>query len=184
MNVCTPIGDTTILLVNALFHSAILFTFLSVFYMVYGSKVETKASNDKFAELVSDNLKKILEEADRKTGGGFKRDMAFLDPVWDILERDYQRPDTTVSTYNTWLFRTASMLSAFMLIAMGIVLIVLKYSCGQCVGNFLWDIIKENAVIFAAIGGVEYMFFKNVALKMIPAAPSLMIDEVVAKIKD
>ena len=181
---CSPTGSKTILLVNALFHSAILFTFLSVFYMVYGSKIETKASNENFAKLVSENLKKILAEGNRKTGGELKRGMAILNPVWDVLLRDYQNPDPTVKTYNTWLFRSASMLSVFMLIALGLVLVVLKFSCGHCPIGFFWDIVKENAIIFASIGVVEYMFFKNVALKMIPAPPSLMVDEVVNKIKD
>jgi len=184
MEVCKPTGEKTILAVNALFHSAILFTFLSVFYMVYGSKIETKVSNKKFAGLMSKNIGKMLNEANRKSGGELKRGMAFLNPVWGILEKDYQKPDPTVKTYNTWLFRSATMLASFMLVSLGIILIVLKMSCGQCPTSFIWDIVAENAVIFSAVGAVEYMFFKNVALKMIPAPPSLMVNEVVKKIKD
>lgn len=181
---CVPTGEKTIIFVNALFHSTILFTFLAVFYMVYGSKVETKASNENFANLVSSNLKKILEKGNKETNGDLKRGLEILDPIWDVLDRQYQGEDTTVETYNTWLFRSATMIAAFMLIALGIVIIVLKFSCGNCPTEFIWGILRENAIIFAGIGAVEYLFFTNVALKMIPAPPSLMVNQVVDKIKN
>ncbi len=184
MSACKPTGDRTILSVNALFHSAILFTFLSAFYMFYGSKLETQATNEKFAKLTSVNLKEILEKANDETDGELKIGMEILDPVWDILERDYRGADPTVTTYNSWLFRTSTMLSAFMLVSLVMILIVLSFSCGQCTAGFFWDIIKENVVIFTIVGGVEYLFFKNVATKMIPAPPSLMVDEVVSGIRD
>ena len=184
MEACLPTGSNTILAVNSLFHATALFTFLSLFYMLYGSAVETKATNEKFAELISENLKKILEKANRETDGRLKEAMARLDPVWEILERDYRGPDPTVVTYNTWLFRMSSAVALFMFLALFGVLLVLKFSCSQCPTGFFWKIIGENVVIFAAIGAVEYMFFENVALKMIPAPPSLMVDEVVEKIRD
>lgn len=181
---CVATGSNTVLLVNSLVNATALFTFLSLFYMLYGSKIETKASNEKFAGLISKNLKTALDDANEETGGRLKDGMMALDPVWDVLQRQYRGPDPTTVTYNTWLFRMSSAVALFMFVALSGTLLVLKFSCGQCPTGFLWKMLGENAVIFAAIGGVEYLFFKNVALKMVPAPPSLMVDEVIKKIKD
>lgn len=181
---CVPTGDKTILVINALFHSAILLTFLSGFYMFYGSKIETKSTNEKFADILGKNLEEILKKGNQETGGELKQGLSALNPLWEVLERRYSKPDPTVKTYNRWLFRFAATISIFMVILLAVVLIILKFSCGHCPWTFFWDIIKENVIIFSGIGIVEYLFFKNVALKLIPAPPSLMIDQVVTQIKD
>ena len=179
-DVCIPSSQNTILTVNVLFHSLILFTFLSTFYMLYASKIQQKAVNKQFSKLIKTNLTKSL----RESGGELRVAMKGLKPALDILKRRYDEPDEATETYNEWLFRSASMLSAFLLITVFVVLGILRYSCGQCPSEFIWDVIKENAIIFAGVGAVEYMFFKNVALKYIPAPPSLMVDEILKKIKN
>lgn len=42
----------------------------------------------------------------------------------------------------------------------------------------------ENLLIFSAVGFVEFMFFKFVATKYIPAPPSLMIKSIINSLQD
>jgi hypothetical protein len=42
----------------------------------------------------------------------------------------------------------------------------------------------ENVIIFACVGVIEYLFFTKVALKFVPAPPSLLVTSLINKFKE
>lgn len=182
MKQCLPTGADTKLSLNILLHVSVLFTFLTIFYSLYGSKVESQASNNQFKQIIGGNVEKILKEGNEKSGGLLKKGVEVLDPFLDVLEKQYSKPDEANEIYNNWLFRSSGLVSVFLFLIIFIIVLILSLSCQQCPSQYLGKLIFENAVIFTGVGFVEYLFFKNIALKYIPAPPSLMVDRLIEDI--
>lgn len=181
MDSCRLSGTGTVLTASNLIHATALFAFLVVFYTQYASKIESKESTDKFVELATDKVQERLREADKD--GSLRKNIQATDAVWAQLEKAYSKPDRTRETYNQWLFRTSYLVLTFMIIVTLFFFVVIKLSCAQCPRSFLWMVLGEVVITFALVGIVEYMFFTNVALKMIPAPPSLMVNKIIGKLK-
>lgn len=162
-------------MVDCLLHVAILFTVLTLFYKLYIGKVETKAFQSEFKNLIDHklgndaNLKKIMSSAVGKHLVKSKN--------YAALEAMYSEPESGVRENNKWLFRSAMVASLGM---------------AGMIGCLLWasphpipfvSLLGHNAATFALVGVVEAVFFLNVVSKFAPAPPSLMITKAIQAIK-
>lgn len=162
-------------LVDCLLHVAILFTVLTLFYKLYIGKVETKAFQSEFKNLIDQklgndaNLKKIMSSAVGKHLVKSKN--------YAALEALYSEPDSGVRENNKWLFRSAMIASLGMA---GMIACLLSASPQPI--PFL-SLLGHNAITFAFVGVVEAIFFINVVSKYAPAPPSLMIKKAIEAMK-
>jgi hypothetical protein len=182
---CVPTSSLTQLSVNVVLHVGIIFLFLSVFYALYGSKVESRSATKKFQELIEKDVGKILKEGDAASGGLLKKGLQPMVPALDVLESRYSRQaDDTTSVGNRWLLGTALGVSGGLIAALVLFLVVLKLSCGQCPTSFMWSMLFTSFVIFLAVMAIEYQFFTHIALKLIPAPPSIILGGVIDKMRE
>jgi hypothetical protein len=163
--------------VNILVHVIILFSFLSLFFFMYISKVESAAFKNELGGLVSEKINELLDDNPEL--------IEQLEPVKGNIASIaslYNSPSETTVQRNISL----KFLSAFTVIAlMGILLTIvltLSLECGESVN--LTHILIENVVIFICIGIVEYMFFTRVAIKYVPVVPSTMTNTLLQTFKD
>lgn len=165
-------GPVFNLTINVLIHVLILFAILSVFFFFYISKLEKQVFEKEIKKLMDENEEKLLNQIDSDTKGASKKTLQSLKPGLDVLQRMYDRPSEKLQIYNRWLVKTDVLALVIVLITIIAIIASIYFNCGTCIP--LWDIIKENIVIFIFIGIVEYMFFTKVASQYVPAPPSLL----------
>lgn len=165
---------------NIFLHSLILFTFLTIFFIVFVTKLMKEAFDRELTSLIEKNLGKAIDNLDDKTKRNLSMYMKLL-PV-DRFINMYKEPSEYVIAHNNWVKMLAIGLAVIGVIMLVLVVWLLNYSCNQRVP--VWHILKENVIVFAFVGVVEYLFFTNIAIKFIPAPPSLLVKTLIDKFKD
>jgi len=170
---CIPLSNTFNFGINIAVHVLILFSFLTFFYFLFISKVSETAFKTEMENVINSQLPKVLEkrsnsELDKITNRGLKESQIFAK-----LEQMYNQPSQDIETHNYYVkFITfGTCLMVFLTIAL--VVTIQYFSCGKCIS--LWKIVLENVIIFSIIGLIEFLFFTKIAMKFIPAPPSLMM---------
>jgi len=169
------------LALNIVLHVFILYSFLSLFFVLYISKTEKKAFQDEFQNVVQQNLTQALANADQQLHGQVKIFLQGAQPVLTVMANMYANPSPDVATYNRWLFITMAMIATALIVSFSLAVGVLKYSCQTCLP--VWHLIKENLVVFAVIGVAEFLFFTKVASTFVPVPPSLLITSLIDRLK-
>lgn len=159
------------LIISILVHILILFTFLSIFFFSFVSKIEEKTFQNEMGDLIQTNIRNILTPDIKKYLSQYK-------PTLQKIQLLYPEPDRYVQENNKWIKISAIFVIAFLLSMIGTILIF------QCEKVSMGGIIAENIVTFICIGIVEYWFFTNIAIKWIPTSPSLMIDKMFTSISE
>ena len=167
----------TYIALDVMIHILILFTFLSVFFFMYVSKIETTA----FQEEIGSNLEKSVTGILDKNRKDVLPTINKLRPVLSQLQNMYSAPLSYSSEKNRLIKFTSVFIILLLLCAILSIVITLKLDCGKNTG--IWHIVIENSVVFIFIGIVEYWFFTNVAMKYIPTSPSLMVDTMIDTVK-
>lgn len=150
--------------IDMILHSMILFTFLSVLYIMYISKLSKKIFDNEISKNI-DKLAKNLTKNDNTK--------KYLQNIpYDSLISMFEEESDYLTIQNDWLFGTIK----YGLIAMWIIFIgfifMLKNNCSTEIN--ITEMIKNNAVTFLLIGIFEYMFFTNIAIKFVPIEPSVL----------
>ena len=163
---CLPTNNTQNMIFNIGIHVTILFTILTIFFILVISKVSHNAINHEFVNLMDDKLKPHINEVFRKTPQ--------LIPFTSHISSSklFTNEDITVKYNNKWQYITMYMTIAFLIILTTLYPLILKYTCNKCIP--IKDIIILNITIFVFIGIVEYMFFTHIAMKFIPVKPSVI----------
>lgn len=165
--------------INVLMHVFVLTAFLVVFYKFYVTKLEVSAIHGQIQTVMDSTLPDFFERANTSSGGTFKSAMIKLKSggVLDRLRTEYAKPDALTVTYNNGLFRSAFIV-VFGILALVIVSVFLMSTiCGQNI--HFYEILRENIVLFSAIGVAEFIFFTHIALHYSPALPSEMNKELI-----
>ena len=171
----------TMLALGGLLQVAILWTFLTAFYQVYISRVETRALDHQMSDLIRRNVPKALAKADTPAKS-LKSLLRSLDlgRVADL----YRRPDEAVETSNRWLFVVAWVVAAALFGGVAVLLAVVFGSCGlEGAGPDVLDVVRENVWLFLVVGVVEFLFFQHIAAKFIPAAPSDLVHGLLRRLR-
>lgn len=160
---------------NASLHVFILFAFLTIFFTVYVSKIEKSAFQSQIKDIINDNVKTQIGNLDANTKSYLKT--ALKSPDITVLEERFKQPDRLTKEHNWWIEH----LSIGIVVVIGLIILTgistLYFSSGQCAP--LWEILRENIIIFIFVGFFEYMFFINVALNYVPAPPSLLVKTII-----
>lgn len=168
---------TTYIALDVMIHILILFTFLSLFFFMYVSKIETGA----FQNEIGDNLEKSVTDILDRNRNKVLPTLNRIRPGLNQLQNTYSMPMKYSTEKNRLLRFTSIFIALLLLCAILSIVITLKFDCGKDSG--IWHIIIENVIVFIFIGIVEYWFFTNIAIKYIPTSPSLMVDTMIDTVK-
>ena len=169
-------------ILNILIHVFILFTFLSVFYFTYISKVQKYHMEKEIKNSIEDGVEALIESIE-------ENDTISDEDLREILERLYERKDSGVmhdyaertEKRNTRLKIINGVM--ILLLLLSVVGMVVYYGYVQKKRLDLSHIIVLNVVAFAFVGFVEFLFFKNVASKYIPIYPDDLMTIITARAK-
>ena len=165
---CVPANKHTIFGLDISVHVLILFTILSWFFMLYTSKIEKRALNDRLKDNISyimDNFLgslNVLQKQELKEMGNSQN--------ITVLREVLKQPDQNTETNNKWLFRTIICTNIVLFVIVTLVIVLLMKQCDKCID--ITHILTVNFITFTFVGGFEYLFFKNVGIKYVPSKPS------------
>jgi len=164
--------------INLFLHFLILFSFLSVFFIFFISKVSTDAFNNEVEhlihELLSDRVKELKQTPE------FDEVIRQL-PLKKLYE-SFQKKTKAVEIHNDNLIKLVVIINILLWILFISMTVLLKYECNSNLN--IGEIVIENLIIFAFVGLVEYYFFTRIALKFIPVEPSFISKQFMNSLKD
>jgi preprotein translocase subunit Sss1 len=164
---------------NIIIHILLLFIFLSAFFILFVSKISKNSFEyelNKIINEIGNNIDK-LDDTQKQSLSNILKIM----PINNLIEKT-NKPSSFVEEHNNWIKRVAIVTSILGVIGVIIIIYIYKYNCGICIP--IQHILFENIIAFAFIGVVEYLFFTRIALKFIPAPPSLLVSSFIDKIKN
>jgi len=167
-------------------HVFILFTFLTIFFFAYASKLEKKSIQNALGGIVDKQIGKFLTQVD-VWDKKLKPD-SYPNVNWNAvnnlakkLEKNSQGELPEIIKNNTRL--------KWIGMAMVVILFVLligMYAYFKMVKKYdvhLGRIFTENLVIFAFVGVIEFLFFKHIAAKYIPTTPDFVATTILERVK-
>jgi Na+-transporting methylmalonyl-CoA/oxaloacetate decarboxylase gamma subunit len=172
------INSGTELSLNIVLHMLILFTFLSLLFFMFISKVEEDAFKKEIGDLLGKTINNVLENNKEQALPVIDQ----LRPALRYFQTVYSSPDRQTLKQNI-MIKFMSVFVGLLLISMFMSITITAMSeCKHSVP--LGRLILENVIIFAFVGVVEYLFFVNVAMKYIPAPPSLVVKTIIATLRE
>ena len=156
--------------VNFGVHSLVLFTFLTIFFIYFISKLEKQAFISELTDLIENAMHSL--------------NIPFKVPDYiniNTLINLYSKPDQTTEMYNKLLMNALVLVNIILWVALIIIIFIVKW--------YNWNelelsiIIIENILIFMVIGVIEYLFFTRIAFKYIPVEPSFMKKQLIQTIQ-
>ena len=165
-------ANPTHFIMNIILHIIILFTFLSGFFFFFISNAEESAFKEEIGNLIENNIKRIVDDND-----SVKDYVREINPVLKSLSGIYNHPDR-FSTERNILVKFSSVFVILLLIGVFLTIFVtIKFACDFDLS--IKDLVIENIIIFIFVGIIEYLFFTRIAIKYVPAPPSLLINTVI-----
>lgn len=164
--------------INIVIHMIILFTILTVFFFNYISKISTSTFQSEIQNIISQNIEQAITN---ETKEKIKALNPVVIPYLNNIIEETKEPSEYVIEHNRWLKLVAF---SFILISIfGTALIIYIYNKSCNIHIPIWHILLENLITFIFVGLVEFLFFTNIALKFVPAPPSLLISSFINKFK-
>jgi len=164
---------------NLFVHVIFLFTILSVLFMFVISKLSSDAINNELIDLVNDNVNNHYNNFNLEQKNVFKNLLNYI-PL-EKLSKFYAQPEKVRDTNNKHVFSSMKLTMLLLVILLVIIIVVSRLLCHQIP---MKHIIIENLIIFAGIGVVEFLFFKNIILKYVPVQPSFIMSYLFNSVKN
>lgn len=171
------------LFVSINIHIIFLFIFLTVFFVLFVSKLATNMFDKEIRIVLGErNLLKTLITTDKDRS--IQRLLVELESHTGILtslESSYSSPSKDVQEHNKWMFILTYTILVSLSSIVCILIVILR-----CVRPTIpiIGICIESLIIFGIVGIVEYLFFTTIAFQYNPAPPSLMVKTVIDSIQE
>ena len=168
--------------VDIALHVFILFTFLSIFFFAYISKLEKQNINDTTNSVINEQTDKFLNELDNwdkkiNIGINWKN----VDKLAIDMQNENNKNVTYIEDNNKNLLKTSIIIIVVIFILLIASIIFIKYYTKYDLK--LKHIIITNIIIFSITGFIEYLFFTLVATKYTPFTPDFTAKTVLDRIK-
>lgn len=159
-------------------HMTILFTILVLLFLFYVSHLIKQKMNEQLESLIRSNMDDALNHITDENREHLHKILNNL-PL-NNFDKLYNKPSTTVETYNDWLRIYIISIVIFMIFFNIIVILVAYISCNPFGIKHMFII---NIIVFSLVGLCEFLFFRFITLRYIPTPPSLMIRSIIESIK-
>jgi hypothetical protein len=172
--------------INITLHIFILFTFLTIFFFTFLSKVETENINNVTKDLIKSQTSTILSNINSNipnlTPPSIIKDKIDLNKLADNLENSSKKDIPELNNNNNKLLYISIGIIIFIFFIFIGLIIYYKVYKKQDIG--FKHILLENIIIFSFAGLIEYLFFMYVAVKYIPITPDVLTGSILDNIED
>lgn len=165
--------------INISLHVLILFTFLTVLFFTYISKLERESISNVITSSINDNIGNTLtkianSDVDKYINWGNLNNMAK-----DIQTTSKGESKDVTSNHQRLLIVGICIISG---LAMIISIMYVYYYLNGAKINFM-KILIENAIVFSFVGIIEFLFFTKIASKYVPVSPDMLSDTILERVK-
>lgn len=164
-------------------HVLILFTFLTIFFFVYITKLEKQSINDITSSVIEEKTNTFLDQLDnwnKKLQVG-DIDWKKLDKITENLKQNYTQEAPAITQNNNRLLRNSIIIIVVIFVVLNGVILYLNLFTTYKI--HMMHIVITNIIIFSITGAIEYLFFMNVASKYIPVTPDYTANTVLDRVK-
>lgn len=155
--------------INITVHIIILFSFLSLFFFLYVSRIEEAAFKEQIGNLINNNIQSVLEQQKEITAPLIQTAMPYL----NILRPKTGQIEVATIKQNL-LVKFSAGFTVLILIAICLsIILTLVFDCNKNVP--IQEILLENTLTFIFVGIIEFLFFTKIAIHYVPAPPTLML---------
>lgn len=168
--------------VDIALHVFILFTFLTIFFFLYISKLEKQSVDDITNTVINNQTGNFLDEIDKwdkKLSIGVK--WQNLDKIALDMKTEYGKTVPSIQNNNNNLLKISIITIIVIFILLILYILFIKYFTSYDLK--LKHIIITNIIIFSITGLTEYLFFSEVAIKYSPVTPDFTSKTVLERIK-
>ena len=171
--------------INITLHIFILFTFLTIFFFTFLSKVETENINNVTKDLIKSQTSIILSDINVNIPNvtpDITHDKIDLNKLADNLENSSKKDIPELKNNNNKLLYISIGIILFIFFIFIGLIIYYKVYKKQDIG--FKHILLENIIIFSFAGLIEYLFIMSVAVKYIPVSPDVLTGSILDNIED
>ncbi len=168
--VCQKTNFKTTTFVNMIVNALILFTFLTIFYFGYASKLAESSIKDQVDNVLEDSVASGLDKANKQSNGKVHDTILVFKPQIETLKKLVTKNELATKKHNNNLLLVSKLIIGFMVILLVTVVALLYISCEQCAP--MKDLLQENIAGFVIVGLIEFVFFKYIISKYAPSLPS------------
>ena len=163
-------------------HVLILFTFLTIFFFAYVSKLEKQTLDDTISNSVADNTDTLLTDINQLSQKyNIKINWDVINKIAATLIKNSQGEVPQIRENNDRLYKGSMIAIIVGFILFMSTIIFLKYYMKYDI--HIGHILLMNLIIFSITGLIEYFFFTKVASKYVPVMPNEISDTMLERIK-
>jgi len=166
--------------INVSLHVLILFTFLTVLFFTYISKLEAESITNVLNSAINDNVGKALSKIDNSPQVDKYIDWDQLNKMAKDIQIEAKGESADVVANHRRLLITGICIITGLFILL-ISLYTYYYMKGKNIDTI--KIIIENAIVFSFVGGIEFLFFTKIASKYVPVTPDMLSDTILERVK-
>ena len=166
--------------INISLHVLILFTFLTVLFFTYISKLEIESITNVLNSAINDHVGIALSKINNSPN--------VSDYInWDQLNKmakDIQITAKDESVAVVANHRRLLIIGIVIIILLSLILIIIYvYYYNKDADINIKKILLENIIVFSFIGAIEFLFFTKIASKYIPVTPDMLTDTILERVK-
>jgi len=188
---------------NIVLHVTILFTILSIFFITFVTKVSSNAINEELSTIIDKQFDTIDKKSINNTYNSLMSNFTNIATANNLInQKDTNQipninPSSILNYYtklfsgddinrqhiNTTVINDIKHFNVFIYIILILFTIVLFKTKNLNFGE-VKHIMIENFITFFFVGIIEVLFFMNIALKYIPAPPSIIFTSLIDTLKN
>ena len=153
--------EYTNIIFSVVLHTFLLFTFLSILFWTYISKVEHKTLSREIDNAIEKSFKNVKIPEDY-----------FTPEIYNYLKAFFSGENITNEKNNDVLVQYNITIIILLFVFLICIIFVRYVVCGQSID--IMEIIGENAIVLIIVGIIEFFFFKYIASKYVPVLPSYL----------
>lgn len=164
-------------------HVVILFSFLTVFFFLYMSKIEKNSTDDAIGNIIDSEISSTMSEI-YKWDKTIEPDKEIID--WNSVKKKAQKLIDDNRNDNKKVFahnKKLVMVSIIIIVTIVLTWIGLAFYFSKSYDINFTKIFIENGIIFLFVGVLEFLFFTNTASKYIPVSPDFATQVIIDNIK-
>lgn len=163
--------------INIGLHVFILLTFLTIFFIVFVSRLTKKHVNDAIESFVKNNSDTVLstiDEWDKKFSPTGKGNINWnkVDDMAKQIEDSSKGPSPEIDRHNKQVFQGSIIAVGVIFFTLVCVILYFKYYRKFSIN--MKGVLVENIIIFIFIGIIEFLFFYYISIKYIPVSPAFV----------
>ena len=169
---------------NIALHITFLFTILGSLFIIYISNIASTELNNHLIDIIDNYFNKHSKSLTNYNQSFYNHYYINNNSIdYNYYNQIYSQPEITRTLVNHQVTKkiiNVNILLVIITILLTIILLITKNINYTDIKQLLF----ENIISFSIVGIIEFLFFTKIALKYVPAPPSLLLNSLITNLKN